>query len=259
MQLLLLRKRGLGRWGQRVALLAVLGGGTRSGAAQALAPADSAAVAAAVAAATRTYATALGTETLLYDGAEYVDYTAPGTRGHQFWGGPGAQPGSVVYRGGAFAGLPMHYDLVRDQLVLLYPGQAVAIVLVPEKVASFTLSGRRFVRVVGDSLAAGALPTGFYELLADGPVRLLARHSKRVFQTLIGQSLTLEYRQTDALYVRTATTTAEVAGLRKLVALLPNHQDEVQRFARQQQLSFAPASRAASAERLLRYYYTLRP
>lgn len=249
----------LARWWQPALLLAVLGGGSRPGAAQALAAADSAVVAASVAAATRTYASSLGTEAVLYDGAEYVDYTVPGTRGHQFWGGPEAQPGSVVYRGGRFAGLPMRYDLVRDQPVLLYPGQAVAIMLVPEKVESFTLSGHRFVRLVGDSLSAGALPTGFYELLADGPVQLLARHSKRVFQAIISQALTLEYRQTDALYVRTTTATAEVSGLKKLLALLPDHQAEVQRYARQQQLSFAPASRAESAERLLRYYYSLRP
>lgn len=240
-------------------LLLVVLSGPLPVAAQALATADSVGVAASVAAATRTYTSTLGLETALYDGAEYVDYTAPGTRGHQFFGGPEVQPGSVVYRGGTFAGVPMRYDLVRDQPILLYPGQAVSIMLAADKVESFTLSGHRFVRLVGDSLSAGSLPTGFYELLVDGPVRLLARHSKRVFQTIISQNLTLEYRQTDALYVRTATATAEVAGLKKLLALLPDHQAEVQRFARQQDLSFAPASRAASAERLLRYYYTLRP
>ena len=247
-----------GRWWQP-ALLLLLSGYRRPAAAQVLATADSATVAASVAAAARTYTGALGPESVLYDGAEYVDYTVPGTRGHQFFGGPEAQPGSVVYRGGQFAGLPMRYDLVRDQPILLYPGQAVAIMLVPEKVVSFTLGGHRFVRVVGDSLTAGSLPTGFYELLADGPVCLLARHSKRVFQTIISQTLTLEYRQSDALYVRTATATAEVSNLKKLLTLLPDHQAEVQRYARQQQLSFAPAGRAESAERLLRYYYSLRP
>ncbi|MGI4833023.1 MAG: hypothetical protein ACRYFK_06125 [Janthinobacterium lividum] len=247
------------RWWQPALLLAALSSGPRPAAAQVLAAADSAAVAASVVAATRTYTSVLSLATVLYDGAEYVDYTVPGTRGHQFFGGPEAQTGSVVYRSGTFANLPLRYDLVRDQPILLYPGQAVAIMLVPEKVASFTLGTHRFVRVVGDSLTAGALPTGFYELLADGPVRLLARHSKRVLQAIISQTLTLEYRQTDALYVRTATATAEVSNLKKLLELLPSHQDEVQRYARQQQLSFAPAGRAESAERLLRYYYTLRP
>ncbi|RZJ88414.1 MAG: hypothetical protein EOO60_11105 [Hymenobacter sp.] len=237
-------------WGLSVFIsIATRGPGT----AQALAPADSA---------TRyAYTAALGTESLLYNGAEYVDYTTPGTRGHQFFGVPEAQMGSVAYRGGTFTNVLLRYDLVRDQPILLYPGQGVAIMLVPDKVAAFTLGNRHFVHLVGDSTARGGndLPTGFYELLADGPVRLLARHSKRVYQTLVSQALTLEYRQADALFVRTATATAEVSGLRKLLALLPDHQSEVQRYARQQGLRFTPANRIDSAERLLRYYYSLQP
>ncbi|MEJ7663230.1 MAG: hypothetical protein WKG07_28680 [Hymenobacter sp.] len=45
---------------------------------------DTAATAAAVVVAGRAYAAALGTDRMLYDGPEYVDYTTPGTRGHQF-------------------------------------------------------------------------------------------------------------------------------------------------------------------------------
>lgn len=213
----------------------------------------------AVARARQVYTAAIGTQSVLYNGAEYVDYTSPGTRGHQFFGGPEVQVGNVTYRGGTFSHVPLRYDIVRDQPVLLYPGQAAALMLVPAKVANFSLGSHRFVRVVRDSTVASDLPTGFYELLADGPVRLLARHQKRVVQTIISQNLALEYRQTDAVYLRTATTTAEVSGLKELVALLPDHQAEVQQYAKQQRLSFAPANRAASAEQALTYYYSLRP
>lgn len=240
----------------RAVLAALLGGLAvgHSASAQTAFATDSA-----VARARQAYSAALGTQTVLYDGAEYVDYTSPGTRGHQFFGGPEVQLGEVTYRSGVFKQVPLRYDLVRDQPVLLYPGQAAALLLVPAKVASFSLGSHRFVRVVRDSTLASDLPTGFYELLADGPVRLLARHQKRVHQTIISQNLALEYRQTDAVYLRTATATAEVSGLKELVALLPDHQAEVQRYAKQQGLSFAPANRAASAAQALHYYYSLRP
>lgn len=222
-------------------------------------PADSGAVTGPLAAARQVYAAALGTESALYNGAEYVDYTVPGTRGHQFFLKSEPQPGTVAYRGGTFAAVPLRYDLVRDLPVLLYPGQAVAILLTPEKVAGFTLGSHRFVRIDDDSLNTDALPTGFYEVLVAGPVALLAKHSKRVYQALIGQALTLEYRQTDQLFVRTPSTTAAVTNLRKLLELLPDHQAEVQRYARQRGLGFGTDERAASAEQLLRYYYSLRP
>ncbi|MGI4883704.1 MAG: hypothetical protein ACRYFR_01950 [Janthinobacterium lividum] len=231
----------------------------RPAAAQPSPAADSAAVGAAVAAAARTYRAALHTGAVLYDGAEYVDYTAPGTRGHQFFGGPAPQAGTVQYRGGAFDDVLLRYDLLRDQPVLLYPGQGAAVALVAGKVAGFTLGPHRFVRVAGgDTLAAGALPPGFYELLVDGPVRLLARHRKRVQRVTVSQNLAQEYRQTDQVFARTATAAAELTSLKKLLALLPAHQAEVQRYARQQGLKFSAAERAASAERALRYYYSLR-
>ncbi|WP_223648445.1 hypothetical protein [Hymenobacter psoromatis] len=244
-------------WRGRVAvLLSLLSLALRlPAAAQAPAP-DTAATAAAVAAAGRTYAAALGTEQMLYDGPEYVDYTTPGTRGHQFWEQPQAQTGSVMYRGGTFADVPLNYDLLRDELLLFYPSLTATIVLPAAHVAGFTLGSRRFVRLVGDTLA-GALPTGYYELLAEGPVRLLARHRKQVHQTIISQALTLEYQQTDELFVRTPTITTTVTSLKKLLALLPAHQTELQRYARQQHLSFKPTDRAASAGQLLRYYYSL--
>ena len=217
---------------------------------------DTAATTAAVAAAGRTYAAALGTDRMLYDGPEYVDYTTPGTRGHQFFEQSQAQTGSVAYRGGTFVDVPLGYDLLRDELLLFYPSLTATIVLPAAHVAGFTLGSRRFVRLVGDTLA-GALPTGYYELLAEGPVRLLARHRKLVHQTIISQALTLEYQQADELFVRTPTTTAAVTSLKKLLALLPAHQTELQRYARQQHLSFKPTDRAASAGQLLRYYYSL--
>ena len=233
----------------------------QTAAAQAVAAADTATVGTAVATAGRAYTAALQTQTVLYDGPEYVDYTTPGTRGHQFLGGPEAQTGSVAFRGGNFPDVPLRYDLLLDQLVLLYPGQAVTIALPSDKVTGFALGSRRFVRLLADSAnAAAGLPTGFYEVLADGPTQLLARHTKRVQKITVQGNLAQEYQQTDAVYVRSATGTAEVSSLRQLLAQLPpTHQAELQRYARQQHLKFGADSRAASAERVLRYYYTLHP
>ena len=240
------------RWrGSAAALLSLLSLAWRMPArAQAPGP-DSAAVAAG-----RAYAADLGTDRMLYDGPEYVDYTTPGTRGHQFFEQPHAQTGSVDYRGGTFADVPLGYDLLRDELLLFYPSLTASIVLPAAHVAGFTLGSRRFVRLVGDTLA-GNLSTGYYEVLAAGPVYVLARHRKQVRQVTISQALTQEYQQTDQVFGRTATTTAEITNLKKLLALLPAHQTELQRYARQQHLSFKPADRAASAGQLMRYYYSL--
>lgn len=228
-----------------------------AGYAAAQAPADSSALTAAVAAAGQVYTRVVRPESLLYNGAEYVDYVKPGTISHPFFLDAAPQPGTVVYRGAAFAGVPLRYDLALGQVVASYPGQAAAFTLVPGEVNSFTLSGHQFVRLVADSATSALLPTGYYDLLLSGPVSLLASRSKRINQAYVQQVLRLEYRQTDKLYVRTARATAEVSSLKSLLAVLPTHQEEVQRYARQHKLGFGAGQQEASALEALRYYYTL--
>jgi hypothetical protein len=219
--------------------------------------ADSLAVAAAVSAATTTYARLAQPESVLYNGPEYVDHTLPGTIGHQFFEGPEAQQGAVTYRDASFQDIPLRYDLALDRVVLTYPNQVARIMLVPENLTDFSLGSRHFVRVLGDSAAGAVLRTGFYELLQPGPVSLLARHTKFQRQTTEGQSLKFEFKQVDRLFARTSSTAAEIIKLKDLLALLPAHKQEVQRYARQQKLRFSAAQRAASALAALRYYYTL--
>jgi hypothetical protein len=224
--------------------------------AAAQAPADSSALTAAVAAAGQVYTRTVRPESLLFNGPEYVDYVKPGTISHPFFLADAPQLGTVVYRGAAFEAVPLRYDLALGQVVASYPGQAAAFTLIPGEVSSFTLGGHRFVRLVADS-ASQALPSGYYDLLLSGPVSLLASHSKKLNQAYVQQALRFEYRQTDKLYVRTARTTAEVSSLKSLLAVLPTHQDEVQRYARQHKLGFGAAQQEASALEALRYYYTL--
>lgn len=229
----------------------------RPAAAQAPARADSAAVAAAVAVATHQYDKEIRPESLLFNGPEYVNRTTPGTIGHPFFEKAEPQPGTVTYQSAYFDDVPLSYDLVLDQVVMTYPNQAVTIVLVPEKLAAFSLGSHQFVRVVADSATRGVLPTGFYELLQPGPVSLLAHHSKRAQQTTVQQNLRIKLDQVDRLVVRAAGTASEVTNLKTLVALLPAHQAEVQRYARAQKLRFGAGQREAAALSALRYYYTL--
>ncbi|MFD1873635.1 hypothetical protein [Hymenobacter bucti] len=219
--------------------------------------ADSVALAAAVEAATQHYTRVTQTESVLFSGPEYVDHTLPGTIGHQFLMSAEPQLGTVTYRNAYFQQVPLRYDLALDRVVLTYPNQVANIVLVPEALTDFSLQNRHFIHVLGDTSASAQLPAGFYELLQAGPVSLLARHSKFLLQTTVHQSLVFKFKQVDKLFARSGSTVAEVGRLKDLLALLPAHKSEVQRYARQQKLRFSPARREASATKALRYYYTL--
>jgi hypothetical protein len=224
--------------------------------AQSIANSDSLVVAAAVAAATQRYVQQVQPESVLFNGPEYVNRNLPSTIGHQYFGSADPQPGTITYRGAHFQGVPLNYDLALDQVVLSYPGQVATVQLVPEEITAFSLGSHQFVRLLADS-AAKAAPTGFYEVLLAGPVSLLSRHTKRVERTTIQQNLRLEFRQSDQLFVRTASTVVPVDNLKDILVVLPAHKTEVQRYARQQQLRFSSAQREASFLSALRYYASL--
>ena len=218
---------------------------------------DSLAVAAAVQVATAAYTRLAQPESVLFSGPEYVDHTLPGTIGHQFFGTPEARTGTVAYRDAWFQDVPLRYDLALDRVVLTYPNQVANIMLVPENLTDFSIGTNHFVRIVSDSAAGAIMPTGFYELMQSGPISLLARHTKDLRQTTVGQSLQFKFKQVDKLFVRTNSTAAEITSLKGLLVLLPDHKPEVQRYARKQKLRFSAAQREASALAALRYYYTL--
>ena len=225
--------------------------------AQSSSPRDSLAVAAAVTAATQQYVKDVQPESVLFNGPEYVNRTSPGTIGHPFFETAEPHPGTIMYRGARFQNIPLNYDLALDQVLLSYPGQVATVQLVPDQITTFSLGSHQFVRLLADSSAKSAAPTGFYEVLLPGPVSLLARHTKRVERTTVQQNLRLTFRQTDQLFVRTASTVAPVGNLKDVLALLPAHKAEVQRYARQQQLRFSSAQREASFLSALRYYASL--
>jgi hypothetical protein len=225
--------------------------------AQTIIQADSMAVMAAVATASQQYVRHVQPESVLFNGPEYVNRTLPSTIGHQFFLSAEPQLGDITYRGAQFKGVLLSYDLALGQVVLTYPGPPVTITLVPELVTSFSLGDHSFVRLLADSAAKSAAPTGFYEVLLPGPVSLLARRTKRLEETTVQQSLKLEFRQTDQLFVRTASTVAPANSLKEVLALLPSHKAEIQRYARRQKLRFSTAQRETSALKTLQYYYSL--
>ena len=131
--------------------------------------------------------------------------------------------------------------------------------LVPEKVAAFTLDGHRFVRLVTDSVANPQVRTGFYDLLVDGPARLLARHRKKSYERPTPTGMEGHFEQTTRYVVYAQDAYHEVTRLKDVLALFPAQKTALQKFAHKQHLAFGEGPRQAALTALLTYYNTLRP
>lgn len=214
------------------------------------------AVASATAAAQQQYAAAFPLPSQLYNGPEYIDYSKPyhARTGHQFFGEPTRQPGSVFYNGHHFPNLQLAYDVVRDQVVLSPPRSPLSLRLINDNVQSFSLNNHQFVRLVADSSNSRVIETGYYEVLLDGPVQVLARRSKRMQEHVAQQSIDVEFVGQDEVFIKKAGTYYPVG--RKAAALRPfaDRGKEVQDYAKAQKLAFNKGSFEASVVQLASYY-----
>lgn len=219
--------------------------------------ADSSQLRLAVQAATQRYYAAVGPESRLLSGTDYINRAKPYMQGSPFFPSPEIMEGSLQYDGFHFEAVPMRYDCQHDQVVVQPPSRAIALQLVPEKVSAFTLDGHHFVRLVTDSVASPQVRTGFYDLLADGPARLLARHTKRSYEQPTQRGMEGSFVETVRFFVQQHDTYQEVAKLKDVTALFPVHKAELQKFARSQRLSFKEGYRERALTALVAYYNTL--
>ncbi|RZK61394.1 MAG: hypothetical protein EOO59_05175 [Hymenobacter sp.] len=219
--------------------------------------ADSSLVAAARRALTQRYATGLGENVRLYNGPEYVSYVRRDTQGHRFFGTDAPQPATITYAGRTYAGVPLRYDLVRRQLVLRAPGGGLEMSLIDEQVARFEVGGHTFLHLQADSARQLPAGPGFYDLLVDGPVRLLGVHRKTLQKRSTGTENISEITARDEYFVERARRYYPVGKLGAVLHLFPENKAALRRFSKEHHLKFSVAAREQALVALLRYQATL--
>lgn len=224
-------------------------------------PAPDALTAAAVTAAQKQYNDSYVGHPLLFNGPEYIDYSKRyhASIGHQFFQVPERRPGSVYYNDHYFQNLRLTYDVVLDQVVLPQPTSPLTLRLINEQVRYFVIDGHRFIRLVDDSIAGGTIRTGYYEVLVDNRVQVLAKRAKRLQEQINQRAIDAEFVQTDRFFVKKDDVYHPISSKGSVVRLFEDRSKEVQHFLQTHKLSFGKAQFEASVVELALYYCSLPP
>lgn len=188
--------------------------------AQVIASTDSSLLASTVAAAHQRYL-ATGLEARLVNGVAYANKPPSYVTGRPFFQSSDPQLGTIDYEGQQYVGVPLLYEQVLDQVLLYGPSQAMPIQLVRQHVQAFELAGHRFVRLPADS--SGVLVEGFYDLVVEGPARLLVKRAKKLEAATGGYTLKGEYEEVTRFYVQRQAHFYEVTTPKQLLALLEEY------------------------------------
>ncbi|MBC6988088.1 hypothetical protein [Hymenobacter sp. BT491] len=217
-------------------------------------PQDSASLTAAVTSAGKQYAQAMGPNTLLTNGPEYIDYKLPYMKGHQFFGDGSQQIGAVYFDGVLYKDVPLWYDIKLDQVVSQVVASPLKVRLVSEKITYFAFGEHTFTRIVTDSIADNSVPTGFYDLLVDGRARLLAKRVK-VLHTKAGPNgIEGSFPEAVTYFLQQENRFYPVSSKNGVAKLLSDKKSELEAYARQHKLKFNKASRETSLAELVTYY-----
>jgi len=181
------------------------------------------------------YYKVIGENAHLYNGSEYIQ-TDSRIKGDPFFGSKEQQPGAIFYDGTLYSPVPVLYDILKDELVIDRYNAHFKIVLIKEKTDYFSFGGHKFIRV--DPKADEESPeAGYYDLLFDGKVRVLARYKKKIVESIYlaeGSS----FVQENAYFLQRGTQYYPVKTKKAALAVFKDKRGEVSRYLRKSGIKF---------------------
>jgi hypothetical protein len=180
-----------------------------------------------IADAVKLYSRAIGNSTRLYKGFQYKEIEIHEYDvGHPYYLSDDLISGSVVYDGAYFDLVYLQYNLILDKIIVENPHDYSKIELIQSKVSRFSLAQHNFVKLHHDSTIQSLSPSGFYDLLYDGSVKVFAKRTKEIVQkielglekkTFKEKNRYFMYKQGTVFPVKSKSSVIKVLSDRKMV------------------------------------------
>jgi hypothetical protein len=199
------------------------------------APNDSAAITKAV----TLYHDHVGDEAAIYNGRAYQPHDGNLQGGDPYFNAPIAVVGSLTFDGLDYTGIPLLFDLVRNQLIITDPkGQLLS--LYGDKVQQFTIGHHHFIQLNIEG------SPDFYELLHPGRVTFVARRSKKIEEKIDNDGLHRFITTHDYYFLDINGQYHPFNSEKGLVELLADKKKPIRQFIRSQNIRFSDAPERAT-------------
>jgi hypothetical protein len=117
----------------------------------------------------------------LYNGREYLPAN-PTIKGNAFFlDSTKFTPGRVSYDGLSYMGVPMLYDINKDQVVVLLYNKFIKMVLLQKLTKDFDFLGHHFINIMPDSIGNNSVVSaGYYDEIYNGKTKVLIKRYKGI-------------------------------------------------------------------------------
>jgi hypothetical protein len=189
------------------------------------------------------YGKAIGPQLPLYNGPEYYLYSPAQFRGSAYFKDSTYTVGAVYYDNARYTGIPLMYDLYKDQLVSAFNNQSLKYVLSGNKVQNFDLQGHHFVNIRTDTLAKNTvIKTGYYDELYHGKAQVLVKILKTVqnYSSTTGAQEAYAYftAARQDYFIRVGSTYYKVSGKGALLDILKDRKKELQQYIKTNHIKY---------------------
>lgn len=184
------------------------------------------------------YTAGLGKTTHLFNGSEYI-FNNHGIIGHPFFEAAQPTKGNIFYDGTLYPNVSIAYDISRDEVFINNnPGQDFNLKLITERIEYFSILNHVFIRINQDDNIKGYAPsTGFYDLLYNGKVTVLAKRRKQVNQAFKAED-SLKFVQYNEYLIKKNNTYYVVDSKSSLMNIFRDQKDKVKKYFRKSDLDF---------------------
>lgn len=199
------------------------------------------------------YTASILQQSRLYNGSDYIIYL-PKDEEHPYFEMDDWTYGSVVYWNEQYENIPLMYDIQFDQLITEH-NRGNPIKLLPEKVQSFSLLDRTFVRLTGDE--KNNISVGFYDRLYDGRSKVYAKYAKAFRETIEAREVIPHFDEHTRYYLVKDSIFYTVKTKRSLLNVFDDQRQDVKGFIRKNRIRFKD-NKPAAIVRIAQFYDSLK-
>ncbi|HZF65925.1 MAG TPA: hypothetical protein VEZ55_15625 [Chitinophagaceae bacterium] len=179
------------------------------------------------------YEAAMSPQILLYNGPEYV-WTYPRSIGHPYFKSDSFLVGTVRYDDVTYFNVPLQYEAVQGEVIVKAP-DLTKIVLNKNLISAFSVGDQYFVWI---SSSTGDLnQKGFYQVLLEGPTRLLAKRDKHL-QRQFNPADPLIFKEANSFFIMSGDNSFLIRDEASLIDALAANKKQLKEFWRDNKLSF---------------------
>lgn len=189
------------------------------------------------------YYEALGEQSPLYNGREYVDYAPFIKIGHPFYEKAEFTTAKVHFEDMIFEDARLMYDIHKDKLIQLHFNNVFKIDLPVEKISEFWMYDHHFIRLYADSTKV--IEEGYYDKMYEGRTSFFIRRRKLIREDRTANDIIRVIDQKDLYFIRKGNSFHGVRTFNSLLSALSDKQGQVKQHLKKRGLKFRKGREAA--------------